>query len=210
MSTTPKEEFIATRSSLLQRLKNWEDKASWKDFFDTYWKLIYGVARAAGLNDAEAQDVVQETIIGVAQKMPRFEYDSSVGSFKSWLMRLTQWRITDQFRKKQYEKAGRRYPREESLGTSLLEQQPGLIGFDLESAWNEEWHKQLLQASLQKAKQRVNPIQFQMFYLHVVKNVPAKKVAERLDVKLAEVYFAKYKVSAVVKKEYKTLEEKMT
>ena len=210
MSTTPKAEFIATRSSLLQRLKNWEDKASWKDFFDTYWKLIYGVARKAGLNDAEAQDVVQETIICVAQRMPGFEYDSSVGSFKGWLMRLTQWRITDQFRKKQYEKGGRRYPREEALNTSLLEQQPGWIGFDLEAAWNEEWHKQLLQAALQKAKQRVNPIQFQMFYLHVVKNVPAKKVAQRLDVKLPEVYFAKYKVSAVVKKEYKTLEEKMT
>src|SRR5438046_1766960 len=67
---TPRIEIIATRSSLIKRLKNWDDRASWKDFFDTYWKLIYGVARAAGLNDAEAQDVVQETIICVAQKMP--------------------------------------------------------------------------------------------------------------------------------------------
>ncbi len=208
--STPKVEIIATRSSLIKRLKNWDDDASWKDFFDTYWKLIYGVARAAGLNDAEAQDVVQETIIGVAQKMPQFEYDSSAGSFKSWLMRLTQWRITDQFRKKQYEKAGQRFPREESLGTTLLEQQPDLRGFDLETTWNEEWHKQLLEACMQKAKQRVNPTQFQMFYLHVVKNVPAKKVAQRLGVKLPEVYFAKYKVSALVKKEYKALEDKMT
>src|SRR2546423_58675 len=112
---TPRIEIISTRSSLLNRLKDWEDKASWKDFFDTYWKLIYGVARTAGLNDAEAQDVVQETIIAVAQKMPNFKYDSSAGSFKAWLMQLTRWRITDQFRKKQYEKAGQRLPREESL-----------------------------------------------------------------------------------------------
>src|SRR5437762_6830605 len=152
---TPRIEIIATRSSLLKRLKNWDDRASWKDFFDTYWKLIYGVARAAGLNDAEAQDVVQETIICVAQKMPKFEYDSSVGSFKSWLMRLTRWRITDQFRKKQYEKAGQRFPREEVLGTTLLEQQPDMGGFDMEAAWDEEWSKQLLQAAMQKAKEHV-------------------------------------------------------
>src|SRR5262245_37419305 len=49
---------IPTRQSLLVRLKDWDDSTSWKDFFDTYWKLIYGVARKAGLTDAEAQDVV--------------------------------------------------------------------------------------------------------------------------------------------------------
>ena len=31
-------------------------EANWKTFFDSYWKLIYGVAIKAGLNDAEAQE----------------------------------------------------------------------------------------------------------------------------------------------------------
>ena len=42
---------------------------AWKDFFDTYWRLIHGLAIKAGLNDAEAQEVVQETIIAVAKQM---------------------------------------------------------------------------------------------------------------------------------------------
>ena len=49
-----------TRASLLNRLKNWQDQASWQEFFDTYWKLIFATARSAGLADDEAQDVVQE------------------------------------------------------------------------------------------------------------------------------------------------------
>src|SRR5580658_10178103 len=53
---------IPTRRSLLSRLKNWNDNESWKTFFDTYWRLIYNTAVRAGLNDAEAQDVVQDTI----------------------------------------------------------------------------------------------------------------------------------------------------
>jgi RNA polymerase sigma-70 factor (ECF subfamily) len=40
--------LIPTRASLIHRLKDWQDDASWQDFFKVYWKLIYGVARKAG------------------------------------------------------------------------------------------------------------------------------------------------------------------
>ena len=62
---------IPTRHSLLNRLKDWRDEASWREFFELYWELIYNVARKAGLNDAEAQKVVQETVIAVAKKHRR-------------------------------------------------------------------------------------------------------------------------------------------
>src|SRR5208283_65702 len=96
----PMDELIPTRATLIQRLKNWRDQSSWQDFFDTYWKLIYGVARKGGLTAAEAEDVVQETLISVAKHMPTFKYDPSIGSFKSWLLNMTRWRIRDQFRKR--------------------------------------------------------------------------------------------------------------
>src|SRR5256885_17130220 len=75
-----------TRQSLLSRLKDLGDQQSWRDFFDTYWKLIYSAALQAGLTDAEAQDVVQDTVLSVAKKMPDFTYDPAVGSFKRWLL----------------------------------------------------------------------------------------------------------------------------
>ena len=56
-------DFIPTRRTLLSRLKNFDDHLSWRNFFDTYWKLIYSVALKSGLRDAEAQEVVQETVI---------------------------------------------------------------------------------------------------------------------------------------------------
>ena len=93
-------DLIPTRATLLHRLKDWRDNPSWQDFFDTYWKLIYGVAIKYGLNETEAQDAVQETMISVAKHMPTFEYDRSVGSFKAWLLNMTRWRITDQLRKR--------------------------------------------------------------------------------------------------------------
>src|SRR5438094_7182452 len=78
----PEDELIPTRVSLLGRLKDWQDQAGWQEFFDTYWKLIYGVARQSSLNDAEAQDVVQETMASVARHMPKFVYNPALAHSK--------------------------------------------------------------------------------------------------------------------------------
>src|SRR4030095_12284577 len=94
------DELIQTRWSLINRLKDWDDGATWQEFFNTYWRLVYSVARKAGLTDVEAQEVVQETVISVARQMPKFEADPARGSFKAWLMHLTRRRIVDQFRKR--------------------------------------------------------------------------------------------------------------
>lgn len=95
------EKMLPTRRSLLDRLRNWEDQASWRDFFNTYWKFIYGVAIKSGLSDSEAEDVVQETVLSVAKKMPEFIYDPARCSFKGWLMHVTRLRILDQMRRRQ-------------------------------------------------------------------------------------------------------------
>jgi RNA polymerase sigma-70 factor (ECF subfamily) len=207
--SAPTPDLIPTRQSLLERLKQMDDQSSWGDFFETYWKLIYGVARKAGLSDAEAQDVVQDTIISVARKIPEFTYDPAAGSFKGWLMRLTRWRITDHYRKKHYESKGEWKPREQASDLGFLEQQPDPGGLDLEALWNEEWEKHVTEVALTKVRQSANPLQFQIFQLHVVNGVPATEVAARLGVKLPQVYFAKYKVTSLVRREVKRLEEKM-
>src|SRR5438034_9333631 len=73
-----KDELIPTRWSLLDRLKDLDDQESWRDFFDTYRSLIYSVALKSGLTDAEADDVVQETVISVAKKMATGSADGTI------------------------------------------------------------------------------------------------------------------------------------
>ena len=91
------EDPIPTRYTLLSRLQNWEDNESWRDFFDTYWRLIYTVAVKSGLTDTEAKEVVQETIICVARNIQKFKRDRKLGSFKGWLLQVTRRRIADQY-----------------------------------------------------------------------------------------------------------------
>src|SRR5205823_10199283 len=91
---------LETRPSLLQRLKSGDDPQSWQEFYRIYGGLIRFFAEKAGLTADEAEEVVQETAIGVARRLPNFIYDPKVCRFKTWLLNLVRWRIQDQLRKR--------------------------------------------------------------------------------------------------------------
>ncbi len=198
-------DFLVTRRSLVERLGDWRDQANWREFFDTYWKLIYGVARKAGLTDSEAQDVVQETLITVAKRIDGLKYDPAVGSFKGWLLNITRWRIADQFRKREPGDAPKRR-RSDTRRTTTIERAADPAGFDLELTWETEWQQNLFSAAVARVKRKVDARQYQIFDCYVVKEWPAQKVAKSLGVNVAQVYLAKHRVSALMKKELKSLE----
>ena len=219
------DEFIPTRQSLLSRLKNWDDQESWRDFFDTYGKLIYGLARKSGLSDAEAQDAVQETLIAVAKEMPGFKYNPAIGSFKGWLLEVARRRIANQFRKRSPGKGahgsdrpsasqavahlprGTREPDE--ARTATIERIPDPNSEDLDRLWEQEWQKNLLEVALARVKRRVNAKQYQMFNLYVTQQWPIEMVKSTLGVNAAQVYMAKMRISRLIKAEIRGLETKI-
>jgi RNA polymerase sigma-70 factor (ECF subfamily) len=198
------EDFIPTRYSLLSRLQDWDDQDSWKDFFDTYWRLIYAVARKSGLTESEAQDVVQETIISVAKNIQKFKRDREFGSFKGWLRNLTRWRIADQLRKRtrveseEFEVAGAEF--------SGFDVEEIPESAEAESVWEDEWRVNLMKVALENVKRRVKEEHYQMFDFYVVKQWPVAKVARTLGVSASQVYLAKFRLSALIKKEICRLE----
>jgi len=198
--------LIATRRSLIDRLANWDDQRRWQEFFDSYWKLIYSAARRSGLADAEAQEVVQETVITVAKNIDRLKYDPAIGSFKGWLLQITRWRIADQFRKREPDAARGLSLPDDSL-TATVERVPDSRIADLDALWEANWKDNLLEAAIARVKKKVDPKQFQVFDCYVRKEWPAQKVAERLRVSVGQVYIARHRVAALLKKEIKTLEK---
>jgi RNA polymerase sigma-70 factor (ECF subfamily) len=206
----PMDELIPTRATLIQRLKDWQDQSSWQDFFDTYWKLIYGVALKGGLTAAEAQDVVQETMISVAKHMPTFEYDPAIGSFKTWLLNMTRWRITDQLRKRGPFAAGHPAGEDTATGTRTVDKVVDPNSRDLDALWDAEWEKNLLDAALAKVKRRLDPQKYQIFDLYVNKGWPPEKVAATFGISVDQVYLAKHRTTELIKEEVKRLENKVS
>ncbi len=201
-------ELLPTRASLIRRLKNWQDETSWADFFKVYWKLIYGVARKAGLTDDEAQDVVQETLISVAKHMPTFKYDPSIGSFKAWLLNMTRWRIIGQFRKRR--PIAEHAPRESTSGTATIEALPDPNAFDFDAAWEAQWEANLLHVAMDNLKRQLDPQRWQVFEFYVNKEWAPDKVAERFGVSVDLVYQTKHRVTDLLRAEVARLEKETT
>jgi RNA polymerase sigma-70 factor (ECF subfamily) len=203
------DEVIRTRATLLNRLKNFSDQASWQEFFDLYWKLIYGVARKAGLSDAEAQDVVQETMVSIAKHMPAFSYNPAIGTFKAWLLTLTRWRIVDQLRK--------RGPFDlhhggdgDTARTATIERIADDKSPDMAAIWEADWQKTVLEAAMIRVKCRLDPQKFQIFDFYVNREWPPDKVAQAFGVTVNQVYLVKNRVTDMLRDEFQRLEQEGT
>jgi len=206
---TQSDELIPTRATLIQRLQNWQDQASWQDFFDTYWRLIYGVARKGGLTESEAQDVVQETMVGVAKHILTFKYDPSVCSFKTWLLNMTRWRMVDQFNKRGPAEHLTSPHSEETPGTQTTGEIVDPSSLKLEALWEAEWEKNLLDAAVANVKKRMEPDKYQIFDFYVNKGWEPERVAKSFDISVNQVYVSKHRVSSLIKSEVERLSVEM-
>ena len=199
------ESFLPTRQSLLSRLREW-DSTGWREFFDTYWRLIYNVARKAGLADAEAQDVVQNTFIYLTRRMPEFHYDPARGSFKSWLRVVTRSRISVHRRQARTQPLIRD-PAPGRDGESVLEEIPDPAGDVLDEVWQREWEENLVNTALRRLRAKVSARQLLIFHLASVEGLPLTQVAKKLDVSLAQVYLARHRVGKLLKAEVRRFRE---
>ena len=209
MSGLPLNDLAPTRRSLLTRLKSWDNQESWREFFDTYWRLIYSFAKQSGLNDSEAQEVVQETLISVAGEFKNFRYDPNKGAFKSWLLLITRRRIADQMRKRYSAREVGRVNADDTKVMEELEAQ-GETGSRLgDAVWDEEWRTQIAEAALSRVRGKVKPQQFQVFEMYVIHGQRATSVAKAMGVSLVSVYLTKHRVSSLLKEEARRLERQM-
>jgi RNA polymerase sigma-70 factor (ECF subfamily) len=210
----PISDSLPTRHSLLNRLKDWEDRSSWQQFFDLYWRLIYNVGRHAGLNDAESQDLVQETVLGVAKNIGAFNTDPARGSFKAWLMHQTRWRIADQMRRRgpanptpQAGPGRPPNPAEDSGDSTGPAEGVTAADGELEAVWDHEWQRHVMHGALERLKGRVSARQYQLFDLHVLQGLSVGETARTMGVSQASVYMAKYRLSRLLHEECERLDQ---
>jgi RNA polymerase sigma-70 factor (ECF subfamily) len=194
---------IPTRQSLLKRLRFIENNESWQEFFETYWSLIYNTAMRAGLNDAEAQDVVQETVICVVKSMPKFEYDPQIGSFKAWLRKLTRWRTADHIRRR---KSAPIPMANFDVDLTQIAEIPDESDATFDANWDEEWRKAIIDSAVSRTKSRVDEKQFQIFDLCALQGWPVEKVASTLRISRARVYVSKHRVGKIFEQELRSVD----
>lgn len=203
-------EFLPTRESLLSRLRHIDDQASWQEFYDLYYRLIFSFAVRKGLTEPEAQDVVQETLLAVAKSMPAFRYEPERCTFKSWLRHLAGARIADHFRRRKRGGGSHIVPTTDTEFFDLIATTPDPAAEPPDELWEREWQQQLMNAAVDRVKARANPRQFRIFHAAVLQGIPGPEIARMFDTNLAVVYVSRHRIAGLIKKEIRQLEKQLS
>ena len=184
-----------TSLTLLQRLREPADTSAWNRFVELYTPLLYYWARRAGLQSADASDLVQDVFQLLLLKLPEFQYDKSK-SFRSWLRTVTmnKWR----------ERARR--ISEKARGGSELGAEPA-IADGAQTFWDDEYHKMLAARALKVMQGSFEPATWKACWESVVNERPATEIAAELGLTANAVYLARSRVLRRLREELQGLWE---
>ena len=149
----------STRSSVLRAVANTENEAAWQRFFDLYAGFVFSIARSKGLNDTDADDIVQMVFSDLARNLPSFKYDREKGRFRSYLAALVKWRVIDRL------KAVRR---DADLKADFMEEAKSAATTEDKDFEEREWQSAAMEETLRRIKPEVRPEHYAAFVASAV------------------------------------------
>lgn len=190
-----------TRATLLMRIRDLRDRSSWSEFVALYMPLIYAYSIKAGLQDADAADIAQETMCDVIRSIQRFEYDSSKGSFRGWLFAVTRNRLL-----KSLAKSGR--PTVVGTGDTAVLRQLEQYSDDIaEKDWEQELQLRLFHWAAERVKHEFTAKTWELFWETTVSGASIESTAARLQMSLGAAYIARSRVLARIRSKAAELED---
>jgi RNA polymerase sigma-70 factor (ECF subfamily) len=189
-----------TRVTLLTLLRqDPSDQAGWEEFVERYGRHIYRWCRRWNLQDADAEDVTQDILVKLVQKLRAFAYDPS-RSFRGWLKTVAHhaWRDFADSRRHAQRAAGDGRVQEFMLTLEARE--------DLAERLEEAFDLELLETAKVRVRLRVAPHTWEAFRLMALEGLPVAEVAARVHMQVAMVYVAKSKVQKMLQHEIGKLE----
>jgi RNA polymerase sigma-70 factor (ECF subfamily) len=184
-----------TSYSLLERLRHAPDEADWARFVYLYSPLLFRWARQAGLDEADAGDLVQDVFVILLKELPRFEHDPA-HSFRAWLktVALNRWRNQVKRQARAPARPGDAFLADVAApDDSLFEEQ--------------EYRRELLGRALGLLRDEFQPATWKAFHEHGLNGRPAAQVAEELVMTVGAVYAAKCRVLGRLREQLRGLLE---
>lgn len=183
---------MQTPSSLLQRLRQPDHQEAWGRFVELYTPFLYYWARGAGLQEADAADLVQDVLAVLLRKLPEFDYDRQQ-SFRGWLrtIAVNKWR------------EGLRRRRPVLADDAVLEAVPAP---DAMAAFEEaEYRTKVVRRGLEALRGEFPATVWKTFQEYVLAERPPGEVARELGLSVNTVYAAKSKVLSRLREELEGL-----
>jgi RNA polymerase sigma factor (sigma-70 family) len=189
-----------TRHSMIARLANPADTATWLEFLRVYEAAILRFCRARGLQDSDADEVCQDVAIALARQAHEWESTGRAGSFRSWLFETSRRLCLKHIRDDRTFLSLDEVPSEVSDSCDSAEQ----IVLNRESDDHRDW---LFCAAAGIVQAEVESQTWQAFWRTTVDGVAPANVAKELGVGVGTVYTAKCRVISRLRRCVAELEE---
>ena len=176
-----------TRTSLLHRV-SLSDNPAWEEFYSIYWAPIIRYARKLGLQESEAHDVLQETMVALMDILPKFQYDRQKGKFRNFLLTIVHRKCLGVHRRV---KRKAEVAIDEPTGEGGLAPIDRLAGQAEESAPDESaWQEALMLEAMKRleADPRIKPESLEAFRAYVIEGQSAPEVARQFGIKENALY----------------------
>jgi RNA polymerase sigma-70 factor (ECF subfamily) len=185
---------------LLARLRQVPaDQAAWSQFTERYGRKIYGWCRQWNLQEADAEDVTQNVLLKLAEKMQTFVYDPAK-SFRAWLKTLARHAWSDYWSGRKAAVAAGGSQAVELLQTVEARE-------DLVRRLEEEFDRELLDEAMTRVRARVTPRTWEAFERTALRGESGAEAARGLGMKVATVFVARSKVQKMLQEEMRKLED---
>jgi RNA polymerase sigma-70 factor (ECF subfamily) len=178
-----------TRTSLLDRLRDLDDSLAWEQFDAIYRPMLRRYAHDRGLTGEQADEIVQECMTAIVERIQRFERQAS---FRGWLRGLVDHKVADHLRKQRPEKQG-------LTGDFEREQHREVTPAQM---WEREWNRAHLLHCLEVVRSQVAEHTYQAFDLYVVREMPVAEVSRMLGMSANQIYVAKSRVMARIEERW--------
>jgi RNA polymerase sigma factor (sigma-70 family) len=189
-----------TSASLLDRLQSEPDAASWQRLIDLYTPLLHGWLRRYSLQQADADDLVQEVLGVVVREMPQFQHNTQKGAFRRWLRTILINRLRNFWRSRQ----SRPLATGNSDVESMLDQLEDPAS-DLSRHWDQEHDRYIIGRLLELIEPEFSPSTRQAFRAVMFDGKTEDAVAGELGISVNAVFIAKSRVLNRLRQEMKGL-----
>ena len=185
MTPAPLESAENTSSSLIARVRK-RNADAWQRFTKLYGPLVYGWARRAGLQDADAADVTQDVFRAIAASIDSFQAGANT-SLRGWMWGITRNKLHDHFRRRRAQPAS-------PGGTDAYEQLQQLDDASPDELSDVDPERSLLHRALDLIRGDFDERTWQAFWRLAVGNESAAEIGSDLAMTPKAVRQAKYRV----------------
>ena len=191
-------EFPQTSLSLIARVQELGDGASWAEFQRLYEPIIYRMALRRGLQEADARDVVQQVLLSVSGAIEKWNANPDKPPFRAWLITITRNAIL---------KTLQRRPRDAAAGSSsvmaMLQQVPDAE----ETVWAFEERCEIVRQAAEKIRAEFTHEIWSIFWQTSIEGTAIADVARSMRRTPGSIYLARFRVLARLKEAVRQLLE---